>query len=44
MASIKACLASTGLPRGPELDLGAVLDVEGAGAAGGAGAGRAGGG
>lgn len=44
MASIKACLASTGLLRGPELDLDAILDVEGAGAAGGAGVGRAGGG
>lgn len=44
MASIKACLASTGLSRGPELDLDTVLDVERAGAAGGAGGGRAGGG
>lgn len=42
MASIKACLASTGLLRGPELDLDAILDVEEA--ARGGGGGRAGGG
>lgn len=44
MASIKACLASTGLSRGPELDLDTALDVGRAGAAGGAGGGWAGGG
>lgn len=43
MASIKACLASMGLLWGPELDLAAVLDAGGAGAAGGDGGGSAGG-
>lgn len=46
MASIKACLASTGLLRGPELDLDAVRDAVGArvtGGDGGDGGGRAGG-
>lgn len=41
MASIKACLASAGLP---ELDLDAGLDAEGAWVAGGGGGSRAGGG
>lgn len=43
MASIKACLASTGLLRGPELNLEAVLDAERAWDVGRGGGGRAGG-
>lgn len=39
MASIKACLASTGLPRGPELDLDADWDEVGAWATGAGGGG-----
>lgn len=40
MASIKACLASAGLLRGPGLALDAVLAAEGAWGAGGGRAGR----
>ena len=42
MASIKACLASTGLLRGPALDLDAVRDAVGAWVTGGGGGGAGG--